>query len=163
MPSTVPVPDRRPMIGVVARAHRELRADMLREAHRRGHTHITPAHNDVFATLPLEGARAADMAARAGITRQSMGEIIRDLVSLDLLEMRPDPTDGRAKIVTFSPRGRDFTSEGMQHIIELEQRFVDEFGAEDYETARRVLEGIVGLLSESTTASDQPRAAVTPT
>lgn len=137
------------MIGVVSRAHRELRADMLREAHRRGHPHIKPAHNDVFATLPLEGARASDMAARAGITRQSMGEIIRELVDLDLLEMRPDPTDGRAKIVTFSARGLEFTRGGMQHIIDLEQRFAEEFGAEDYETARRVLEGIVDLLHES--------------
>lgn len=147
---SLPLPHRKPMIGVVARAHRELRADMLREAHRRGHTHITPAHNDVFATLPLEGARASDMAARAGITRQSMGEIVRELVDLGLLEMRPDPTDGRAKIVTFSPRGLEFTRQGMQHIIDLEQRFADELGAEDYETARRVLEAIVGLLHEST-------------
>jgi DNA-binding MarR family transcriptional regulator len=70
-------------------------------------------------------------------------------VDLDLLEMRPDPTDGRAKIVTFSARGLEFTRGGMQHIIDLEHRFADEFGAEDYETARRVLEGIVDLLHES--------------
>jgi len=151
MSSPIPVPDRKPMIGVVARAHRELRADMLREAHRRGHTHIKPAHNDVFATLPLEGARASDMAARAGITRQSMGEIIRELVDLDILEMRADPTDGRAKIVTFSEHGREFTRGGLQHILDLEQRFADEFGAEDYETARRVLEGIERLLDEAGT------------
>lgn len=152
MSSPVPLPHRKPMIGVVARVHRELRADMIRVAHQRGHALIKPAHNDVFATLPLEGARASDMAANAGITRQSMGEIIRELVDLDLLEMRPDPTDRRAKIVTFSPQGLEFTRAGMQHIIDLEQRFADEFGAEDYETARRVLEGIVALLRES--ASD---------
>ena len=150
------LPSRKPMIGVVARVHRELRADMLREAHRRGHTHITPGHSDVFATLPLGGARASDMAANAGITRQSMGEIIRELVALGLLEMRPDPTDGRAKIVTFSPQGLKFTQEAMQHIIDLEQRFVDEFGAEDYETARRVLEGMVALVDSDTARSRSP-------
>lgn len=153
MPDPVPLPERKPMIGLVARAHRELRADMLRAAHEKGHTHIKPAHNDVFATLPLEGARSSDMAARAGITRQSMGEIIRELVDLDILEMRPDPRDGRAKIVTFSEHGREFTSGGNQHIIDMEQRFVEEFGAEDYETARRVLAGIVALLHESTAGS----------
>ena len=141
-----PAPTRKPMIGLVGLAHRKLRADMLREAHRRGHSFVKAAHNDVFATLPLEGARASDMAVRAGITRQSMGEIIRDLVDLDLLEMQTDPADGRAKIVTFSERGREFTRDGYQHILDLESRFADELGAEAYETARRVLEGIVAIL-----------------
>ena len=148
-PAHVPVPTRKPMIGVVARAYREMRADMIRVAHARGHTVIKPAHNDVFATLPLEGARASDMAARAGITRQSMGEIIRELVDLGILEMHPDPTDGRAKIVKFSEHGLAHIAAGKQHIMEMEQRFVEEFGAEDCETARRVLEGIVELAHES--------------
>ena len=90
-----------------------------------------------------------ELAARAGITRQSMGEIIRELVDLGILEMHPDPDDGRAKIVKFSEHGLVHTAAGNQHIIEMEQRFVAEFGAEDYETARRVLEGIVELLRDS--------------
>ena len=145
---STPLPEirRKPMIGLVGRAYREMRADMLREAHRRGYDFIRQAHNDVFATLPLEGARASDMAARAGITRQSMGEIIRELVDLGLLEMRPDPVDGRAKIVTFTDAGLEFSRGGLERIVELEQRFADELGAEDYETARRVLEGIGRIL-----------------
>ncbi len=154
MSTPLPKLDRKPMIGLLGRAHRVMRADMLREAHRRGHSYITQAHNDVFATLPLDGARASDMAARAGITRQSMGEIVRDLVGLGLLEMRPDPTDGRAKIVTFSETGLEFTRGGIQHIVDVERRLVEELGAEDYETARRVLEGIVRILDESATPPD---------
>ena len=37
------------------------------------------------------------MAARAGITKQSMGEVVRELVDLGVLEMVVDPTDRRAK------------------------------------------------------------------
>lgn len=144
----MPTPDRKPMIGLVGLVNRKLRADMLSETHRRGHTFVKAAHNDVFATLPFEGARASDMAVRAGITRQSMGEIIRDLVDLDLLEMQTDPTDGRAKIVTYSAHGREFAREGFQHILDMEARFADELGAEDYETTRRVLEGIVAILDQ---------------
>ena len=145
------------MIGLLGRALRGMRADMLREAHRRGYTFIRQAHNDVFATLPLSGARASDMATRAGITRQSMGEVVRELADLGLLEMQPDPTDGRAKIVTFTEHGREFTRGGLQHILDVEERFVREFGREDYETARRVLEGMVRILeedAEETTAEE---------
>ena len=84
------------------------------------------------------------MAARAGITRQSMGEIIRGLVALGVVEMRPDPEDGRAKIVAYTPMGREIARAGSQHILDLEHQFVEEFG-EDYETARRVLTRVVEM------------------
>lgn len=149
---SMPTFHRKPLIGLLGRAHRAMRADMLGEAHRRGYSFIRQAHNDVFATLPLGGARASDMAARAGITRQSMGEIVRELVELDLLEMQPDPSDGRAKVVTFTARGREFTRGGLEHIVDVERRLADEFGEEDLETTRRVLEGVVRILDDDPAA-----------
>src|SRR5919198_1107213 len=94
----IPRPGHRPLIALVDRANRALQADMARTEPRRGHREIKPAHNAVFAALAEAGSRAADMAARAGITRQSMGEILRELVDLDIVEMRPDPEDRRAKL-----------------------------------------------------------------
>ena len=42
-----------------------------------------------------------------------MGEVIRDLVDLGILEMVPDPDDGRAKIVRYTAEGRAFASDGL--------------------------------------------------
>jgi DNA-binding MarR family transcriptional regulator len=120
---------------------------MVRSAHARGRPDIKPAHNFLFAILGDEGDRAANLAARAGITRQSMGEVIRDLVDIGILEMAPDPHDGRAKIVRYTPEGKRFASAGFRHLRELEKRFEDEFGA-DYEASRAVLERVVGLLDD---------------
>jgi DNA-binding MarR family transcriptional regulator len=137
---------RKPLIALVDRANRALQADMVRTAHRRGHTDVKPAHNAVFGTLTEGGARAADMAARAGMTRQSMGEVIRDLVALDVLEMRTDPDDGRAKVVTFTDHGASVASDGYRHLIELERRLTEELGADAYENARDVLARLPDLL-----------------
>lgn len=139
--------ERPPFIALAEKAARALSADMVAAARANGFTEITSAHNAVFATLPSEGARAADMAARAGITRQSMGELIRDLVGLGILEMAPDPTDRRAKIVGWTDYGRTVTQAGKRHMLELEKVFLDEFG-EDYEAARRVLERVRELLED---------------
>jgi DNA-binding MarR family transcriptional regulator len=141
-------PERVPLIALVDRASRALQTDMVREAHRRGHPEIKYAHNAVFATLSEGGARAIDMAARAGITRQSMGEVIRELVSLGILEMQPDPTDRRAKLVTFTKDGLAQARQGFQHIIDLEKKFAAEFGEDEYEIVRNVLERLVPLLDE---------------
>ena len=89
------------------------------------------------------------MAARAGITRQSMGEIVREMVSLGVLEMKQDPDDRRAKLVTYTEAGLAFARDGFRHIIDVEERIVAELGAEDYETARRVLERVVTLVDET--------------
>jgi DNA-binding MarR family transcriptional regulator len=140
-------PDRKPLIALVHNADKAFQAHMVRSAHARGRPDIKPAHNFLFAILGDEGDRAANLAARAGITRQSMGEVIRDLVDIGILEMAPDPHDGRAKIVRYTPEGKRFASAGFRHLRELEKRFEDEFGA-DYEASRAVLERVVGLLDD---------------
>jgi len=142
-----PFLDRKPLIAIVDRLTRLLAADLQRESHRRGHTQIRPAHDPVFATLPSEGARASDMAHRAGITKQSMGEAIRDMVDLGLVEMHEDPTDRRAKLVTFTDAGMVVAKDGKRHMYELEQQWIEKFGKENYDTARDVLEGIVDLMT----------------
>ncbi len=147
--------DRKPFIALVDRANRALQADMVRTGHRRGHPELKPAHNAVFGTLSADGSRAADMAVRAGITRQSMGEIIRDMVALGILEMRPDPEDGRAKLVTYSEHGRWVAGDGYRRLKELETRFAEEFGEQDYETARQVLARIAELLDAWSTEDDE--------
>lgn len=145
-PTEEPMIDRKPMIAIVDRLLRLLATDMLRAAHERGHTQIRPAHDPVFATLPSEGARASDMAFRAGITKQSMGEAIRDMVALGLVEMTEDPTDRRAKVVRFTDAGLEVARDGKRHMYALEQQWIEKFGEANYETAREVLEGIVDMM-----------------
>ncbi|NIK62147.1 MarR family winged helix-turn-helix transcriptional regulator [Kribbella shirazensis] len=147
--------DRKPLIALVERANRALQTDMVRRAHADGHAEVKMAHNSVFGTLYSGGSRAADMAARAGITRQSMGEVIRDMVALDLLEMRPDPDDGRAKVVGYTEHGLDVASDGRRHLIQLERRLAEEFGEHEYDTARDVLERLVDVLDRLATEQDQ--------
>jgi DNA-binding MarR family transcriptional regulator len=143
---STPVPVRRtPLIALVERAARALQVDMVRAAHARGHGDIRLSHNAVFGTLSTRGDRSVDLAARAGMTRQSMGEVVRDMTARGLLEMVPDPEDGRAKLVRYTERGLAEAQAGHRYITELEERFSADLG-DDYEAARRVLERVVVML-----------------
>ena len=62
------------------------------------------------------------------MTRQSMGELVRELVDLGILEMVPDPDDGRAKLVTYSKEGKVFAAAGLRHLRAIEDRLRVEFG-----------------------------------
>lgn len=147
MSSNSAKPDRKPMIALVHNADRAFAAHMVEAAHERGRPDIKPSHNAVFAHLGDTARRAADLATAAGMTRQSMGELVRELVGLGILEMVPDPEDGRAKLVTFSQDGKVFAGAGFRHLRAIEDRLVAEFG-EDYEAARRVLERVTDVLGD---------------
>ena len=133
--------DRAPLIGLVEKAARALEADMVREARERGYTEVRLAHNAVFGVLGTQAERTSDLAARAGITKQSMGEVVRELVELGICRMEPDPNDRRAKLVSFTDHGLEVAAQGRKHLRDLERRYARTFG-DDYETARRVLEWV---------------------
>ena len=66
---------------------------------------LRPSHGNAMEQLDLEdGLRLTDMAARAGITVQSMGELVDDLEAKGYLERRPDPHDRRAKRIHLTER-----------------------------------------------------------
>jgi DNA-binding MarR family transcriptional regulator len=142
-------PERMPLIALVNRANRQLQADMVRHAHERGWTDAKYAHNWVFGFLGWEGARASDLAAKAGITRQSMGEVIRDLVELGIVEMTPDPSDRRAKLVSYTKLGREEAMQGYDHIVDVEERVVAELGQDAYDNVRLGLEKICQVLEDA--------------
>jgi DNA-binding MarR family transcriptional regulator len=135
------------LVGLADKAARALAADMVSGARERGYPEIRMAHNAVFSTLGGEPARTSDMAARAGITKQSMGEVVRELVELGICQVETDPEDGRAKLVSYTDYGIEITQNGQRHMRDLERRLVKELG-EDYEGARRVLEWVIKELSD---------------
>ena len=66
------------------------------------------AHVGVIRNLEFSGTRATDLAARASMTKQAMAELIEQCEALKLVIRVPDPRDGRAKIVRFTPNGLAF-------------------------------------------------------
>ena len=146
----LPSSDYVPLIALVHRLNKALQLDMVRAAHRAGHTGLKNSHNAVFATLDPHGSRAADMAAQLGITRQSMGEIVRELVDLGIVAMAPDPADRRAKLVTWTAKGLEVARDGYQHILEVEDRCADELGADHFAALREALVRVVAIIDDDT-------------
>lgn len=144
--------ERTPFIRLVERAHRALAADMVRSAEAHGFKQARGAHNAVFANLPMEGARITDLASRAGITKQSMGEVVRELEGFGIVELGPDPTDGRAKVVSYTDLGRVIATGGRAHLKDMEELFSSELGSEAYESARALLDRVISLVGPDQTS-----------
>ncbi|RHW25498.1 MarR family transcriptional regulator [Nocardioides immobilis] len=147
MSMTPRVPPARPLIGVVEDVHRALRDDMARAATAAGFPEVRATHDAVFASLPAEGARISAMAAEAGITKQSMAEIVRDLERDGIVRIDPDPTDGRAKLVSYTERGLRCVHEGQQHIDDVEAQLASVLGKKRLAELRRLLGEVIDALA----------------
>jgi DNA-binding MarR family transcriptional regulator len=68
-----------------------------------------------------------------------MGEVIDDLERRGYLERTPDPTDRRARLIGFTPRGLQALTECLSIAERIDSRLVTQVGRAPYDAARRVL------------------------
>ena len=103
---------------------------------------IRPSHGCVFGTIDPDGSRLTELAERAHMTKQSVGEAATELELHGYLERVPDPNDGRAKIIRLTERGREAQTLGRRIIDEIEQEWADSVGAERVAALRDALEAV---------------------
>jgi DNA-binding MarR family transcriptional regulator len=60
----------------------------------------------VFSHLDAEGTRPAEIARRAGISRQAVGQTVAQMRELGLVKLAQDPTNRRARLVQPTAKGR---------------------------------------------------------
>jgi DNA-binding MarR family transcriptional regulator len=69
--------------------------------------------------LDLDGTRITELARRAEITKQAVGQLVSDMERAGYVERFADPDDQRAKIVKLTQRGRDAILDGLTVFSEL--------------------------------------------
>jgi DNA-binding MarR family transcriptional regulator len=72
-----------------------------------GYGDIRPAHSSAFQQLNATGATVTSMAAGAGVTKQHMSQLVRELSTLGYLRRAADPADRRRTLITLTERGAE--------------------------------------------------------
>jgi DNA-binding MarR family transcriptional regulator len=134
--------EKAPLVALVERVDRALVADLVGSAAEHGFPEVRLSHNAVFATLRSEGSRVSDMAARAGITKQSLAAIVKDLEAAGMVTVTPDPADGRAKVVRYTDRGRQCAHAGAAYLREVEEALASQIGRDRLDDLRDLLDQV---------------------
>ena len=132
------------MIRLLNLAFDDFSDELERRVAETPYSDIRITHGCVFGNIDPEGTRLTDLAERARMTKQSVGEVTSDLEQRGYVERVPDPSDGRAKIIRLTERGRAAQALGVGLIDELEREWGDRFGAERVAALREALEAITG-------------------
>jgi DNA-binding MarR family transcriptional regulator len=77
-----------------------------------------------------------------------VGEAVADLERLGYVERVPDPSDGRAKIIRLSERGREGAAVAEEIFADIERRYAAEVGEERFEEFRDTLRRLFLLTRE---------------
>ena len=122
------------------------RAEGLELAARAGLTGpLTASHLRLLERVPVDGARTTDLAARARITKQALGQLATQLIDRGYLESVSDPDDRRAKLIRRTPLGTQACADLQAVANALEDSWRDRVGAERYAVFREVLAEIGGM------------------
>ena len=127
-------------------AYNVLSAAIYRAVSEAGATDMRPAHGNAMEMLSIQdGLRLTDIAARAGMAPQSMGEIVDDLVAKGYLARHEDPADRRAKRIYLTQKGRQTAQASRIALVEVEQRISEILGVRKYQEMRRNLAAIAEI------------------
>jgi len=97
-----------------------------------------------------DGIRLTELAARAQLSLATMPELVTELERGGCLERRPDPADGRARLIYLSSRGRQLLDDAGDRVAEIEQHWADVVRPEEFERTCRVLARLLGTLTSPT-------------
>jgi DNA-binding MarR family transcriptional regulator len=117
--------------------------DLVDRLDAAGFAGISAAFHPVFENIDSQGTRLTELAARAEMTHQSMGELVATLERRGYLQRRPDPTDGRARLVCLTPQGQQFLRRALREIREIEASWQRRFDAVGVPDLRFALEAAV--------------------
>ena len=89
-----------------------------------GFPNCPPSFHPIFENLDPDGTRLTVLASRAGLTHQSVGEVVAELEQRGYVDRVPDPDDRRARLVRLTPRGRQLVRTAVTAIDSIEREWM---------------------------------------
>jgi|SRR5215218_1819258 MarR family transcriptional regulator, temperature-dependent positive regulator of motility len=140
---------RRSLLRLLVEGSRAMEGRLYEGLRAAGYGDVRPAHYAIFRYLEDEGSRVTELAEAAGMTKQSMGELVDHLERRGYVERCPDPRDGRAKIVVLTAKGRRGIEAAAELIAEIEGELARWMGKERLEELTGSLADLRAFFEES--------------
>ena len=91
---------------------------------------VSAAHVHITRHLDRAGTRPGELATRAGMSKQAMGDLVDQCEAWGLVTREPDPLDARARRVVFTAHGLAWQQAFRAAIVQAQAEFRDAVGAE---------------------------------
>jgi DNA-binding MarR family transcriptional regulator len=130
---------------LLQRASRQYSDQALAKLDSYGHGGLSLFHTTLISHLDIEGTQISTLAERAGMSKQAMGQIAKELEERDYILRVPDPIDKRAVLLKFTETGYAFLQDAYQVKVEIETEYSEILGEENMKTLKSLLENLLGV------------------
>jgi DNA-binding MarR family transcriptional regulator len=89
---------------------------------------VSAAHIHITRHVDLAGTRLTELARKAGMSKQAMGDLVDQCEAWGLVARAPDPRDARARLVRFTPTGLLWLQAFKDAVAQAEREFRQEVG-----------------------------------
>ncbi|HEY0825422.1 MAG TPA: MarR family winged helix-turn-helix transcriptional regulator [Ramlibacter sp.] len=105
---------------------------------------ISAAHIHITRHLELQGTRLTDLAQKAGMSKQAMGDLVDQCEAWGLVTREADPRDARARLVRFTATGLLWLHAFREAVAQAEKEFRAEVGPDVATVVKIGLEAYAG-------------------
>jgi DNA-binding MarR family transcriptional regulator len=109
----------------------------------RGFTPVRSAFGPVLRNLRGRQVTLSALARDLGITKQAVARVVDDMRAAGLVEQVPDPSDGRARLLSLTARGEAMVAAAIEIGTGFEARLASDLGAASARALRTGLERVV--------------------
>lgn len=132
---------------------RDLARGLMEKSVARGHKGLKLNWDTVFLNLDFrEGSRVVDLAQANGLTKQAMSQIAAEIEQHGYIAKKDDPSDGRARKLKLTSKGKKLIQDSMEAYDELEAEYAALIGREKLETLKDIAAELVRLKTARTSA-----------
>lgn len=114
----------------------EVATDFLRE---KGYTDFRVGHIVALVHIEFEGDTVNTLANRAGITKQGMSKIVKELVEGEYVVSEKHPSDARSVVVKLTNRGYEALTHWKACTELIDKKFTEILGSERLEQVKDIL------------------------
>jgi DNA-binding MarR family transcriptional regulator len=140
-----PLSDPGPLLGALLRqCHQSVTLRLAEGFAARGLPPVQPMVTQPLWDAP-DGMRLTELAAGAGMTKQSMGELVDQMEQAGYVERVADPIDGRARRVRLTARGRRAGKLARSIVREVQSDWCRRVGAARVRALEATLRAIAEL------------------
>ncbi len=115
-------------------AQRRIERDLASIAVSSGqYSHLTHAQSRLLEMIPPQGITATQLSTHARITKQGLGQMVDVLEDRGMVRRRPDPHDGRARLIVRTAKGNATVDAITDWMLVLHERLSEVLGAERFD------------------------------
>jgi len=129
-----------PDLGILlALAYQEFVTELRQDLAERGFDDLARSSGYVFRALDAEPLTTSALADRLGVSKQGAGQLVDEMTRRGYVSSRPDPSDGRARLLELSERGRAALAAARAFHRSYEQRLARRHGRAHVDDLRAML------------------------